>query len=53
MAIVTRAVKRALKPILSPALLAWERMESGVSYDPTSASILSDPYDTYDRLAYP
>lgn len=50
MAIVPRAVKRALKPILSPALLAWERMESGVSYDPTSASILSDPYDTYDRL---
>ena len=50
MAIVPRAVKRALKPILSPALLAWERVESGVSYDPTSAAILSDPYDTYDRL---
>ena len=50
MAIVPRSVKRALKPVLSPALLAWERMESGVSYDPTSAGILSDPYDTYDRL---
>ncbi len=50
MVIVPRAVKRALKPILSPALLAWERMESGVSYDPTSAGIISDPYDTYDRL---
>lgn len=50
MAIVPRAVKRALKPILSPALLTWERLESGVSYDPTSARILSDPYDTYDRL---
>ena len=50
MAIVPRAAKRALKPILSPALLAWERLESGVSYDPTSAGILSDPYDTYDRL---
>ena len=50
MVIVPRAVKRALKPILSPALLAWERLESGVSYDPTSAGILSDPYDTYDRL---
>ena len=35
---------------MSPALLAWERMESGVSYDPTSAGILSDPYNTYDRL---
>ena len=50
MALVPRPLKRALRPILSPALLAWERMESGVSYDPTSASILSDPYDTYDRL---
>jgi cytochrome P450 len=50
MAFVPRALRRALKPILSSALLAWERMESGVSYDPTSASIISDPYDTYDRL---
>ncbi len=50
MVIMSRAVKKALKPILSPALLAWERLESGVSYDPTSASILSDPYDAYDRL---
>ena len=50
MAIVPRTVRRALKPVLAPALLAWERLESGVSYDPTAASILSDPYDTYDRL---
>ena len=50
MALISRTLKRALRPVLSPALLAWERMESGVSYDPTSASILSDPYDTYDRL---
>ena len=50
MAIVPRSVRRALRPVLAPALLAWERMESGVSYDPTSAKILSDPYDTYHRL---
>ena len=50
MAILPRKVRRALKPVLSPVMLAWERMESGVSYDPTSAAILSDPYDTYDRL---
>ena len=50
MANVTRTVKRALRPVLSPALLAWERMESGVSYDPTSASIRDNPYDTYDRM---
>ena len=40
----------ALRPLLSPVLLAWERMESGVSYDPTSSEIFNDPYDTYDRL---
>ena len=50
MAILPRNVRRALRPVLSPVMLAWERMESGVSYDPTSAAILSDPYDTYDRL---
>ena len=50
MAMVPRKVRRALRPVLAPALLAWERMESGVSYDPTSAAILSDPYGTYDSL---
>ena len=50
MAIIPRTVRRALRPVLAPALLAWERMESGVSYDPTSAAILSDPYGTYDSL---
>ena len=49
-AILPRSVRRALRPVLAPALLAWERMESGVSYNPTSASILNDPYATYDRL---
>lgn len=50
MAILPRSVRHALRPVLAPALLAWERIESGVSYDPTSASILNDPYDTYDQL---
>ena len=50
MATVPRSVRRVLKPVLAPALLAWERIESGVSYDPTSARNLSDPYDTYHRL---
>ena len=50
MAIVPRAVRKALRPVLAPVLLAWERMESGVSYDPTSRSMRNDPYDTYDRL---
>ena len=50
MAIVPRAVRKVLRPVLAPVLLAWERMESGVSYDPTSRSMRNDPYDTYDRL---
>ncbi len=50
MAIVPKFVKNALKPVVSPVLLAWERIESGVSYDPTSAKIRNNPYDTYDRL---
>ena len=50
MAIIARSVRRALKPVLSPALLVWERLESGVSYDPTSSGILSDPYHTYHQL---
>ena len=33
-----------------PALLAWERMEAGVSYNPISSEIRSWPYDKYDEL---
>lgn len=50
MAALAGTVRRALLPVVSSALLAWERVESGVSYDPTSASIRDDPYDAYDRL---
>ncbi len=50
MPIVPRFAKNALKPAVVRALLTWERIESGVSYDPTSASIRNNPYDTYDRM---
>ena len=50
MPIVPRIVKNALKPAVVGALLTWERMESGVSYNPTSDSVRNYPYDTYDRL---
>ncbi len=50
MSIVPGIVKNALKPAVVGALLTWERMESGVSYDPTSDSIRNYPYDTYDRM---
>ncbi len=47
---VSRAVKNALTPVAIRAMTTWERMESGVSYDPTSARIRNDPYPTYDRM---
>ncbi len=47
---VRKAVRNALKPVMTPILLTWEHMESGVSYNPTSAKIRNNPYDTYDRL---
>ena len=50
MSIVPGIVKNALRPAVVGALLTWERMESGVSYDPTSDSIRNYPYDTYDRM---
>ena len=45
-----KAVRRALRPAVMRALLAWERLESGVSYNPTSKKIKADPYDTYERI---
>ncbi len=50
MSAVPRIVKNALKPAVVGALLTWERMESGVIYNPTSHSTRNYPYDTYDRM---
>ena len=47
---VPRIVKNALRPAVIGALLTWERIESGVSYNPTSSAIRSNPYDAYDRI---
>ena len=50
MSIVPGIVKNALRPAVITALTTWERMESGVAYNPTSASVRNDPYPTYDRM---
>ena len=50
MSIVPGIVKNAIKPVAIGALLTWERIESGVSYNPTSDSVRNYPYDTYDRM---
>ena len=48
--LLPKVVRRALRPAVIRTLLAWERLESGVSYNPTSRSVKDDPYDTYERL---
>ena len=47
---VMRAVRRAMKPVVIQTLLTWERMESGVSFNPTSAGNRENPYDNYAEL---
>ena len=45
-----RATETVLRPLVLRSLLAWERLESGVSYNPTSRDVQRDPYPTYERL---
>ena len=47
---MSNVVINALKPIAKRTLLAWERLESGVSYDLTSSAFIEDPYPTYEQL---
>ena len=44
------ASKEAVRTAAVKALLLWERMESGVSYNPTSPEIRDDPYEAYRKL---
>ncbi len=50
MNVVSRTLRRVMKPAAMRALLAWERIESGVSYDPTSSKIKANPYEKYRKL---
>jgi len=47
---ILRTTETVLRPLIIRSLLAWERLESGVSYNPTSRDIQRDPYPTYERL---
>ena len=44
------AVANLVRPVAMPALLAWERIESGVAYNPVSDEVARDPYAVYRRL---
>ena len=44
------AVAGLLKPVAMQVLLARERLESGVAYNPLSDEVATDPYAVYRRL---
>ena len=44
------AVGNLLRPVVMQALLARERLESGVAYNPVSDEVARDPYAVYRRL---
>lgn len=50
MAPVPRVVRSALRSALVPAFMAWERIESGVSYNPISPRTRAYPFDKYEEL---
>ena len=43
-------VGRTVRPLAMHALLAWERLESGVAYNPLSPALRADPYPVYEEL---
>ena len=47
---MSNIVLDVVKPVAKRILLAWERLESGVSYDLTSSAFVEDPYRTYEEL---
>lgn len=50
MSLIPRPIESLLKPVAKRALLTWEILESGVSFDLTSESVLADPYPMYRLL---
>ena len=43
-------VRNVLTPLAKGILLAWERLESGISFDLTSSAVRANPYELYERL---
>ena len=50
MAPVPRMVRDVLRSALIPAFMAWERIESGASYNPISSKTRAYPFDKYEEL---
>ena len=45
-----QAVANLFRPLAMQVLLARERLESGVAYNPVSDEVARDPYALYRRL---
>ena len=41
---------KTVQPVAMRALLSWERLESGVAYNPLSQELRADPYPFYEEL---
>ncbi len=50
MSLVPQAVRNLVRSAAIWALLTWERIESGVSYNPVSAENAADPYSNYKKI---
>ena len=46
----SKALNAAVRPLAMRALLAWERIESGVAYNPLSPELRANPYAHYEKL---
>ncbi len=50
MSLLSKAVDTTVRPLAMRVLLAWERIESGVAYNPLSPQLRANPYATYEEL---
>ena len=50
MNLLSKALGAIVRPLGMRALLSWERIESGVAYDPLSPALRANPYSVYEKL---
>jgi len=50
MTLVLRTARNLVRSVAIQALLTWERIESGVSYNPVSEENAADPYPNYEKI---
>ena len=50
MNLLSTVLDTIVRPLAMNSLLAWERIESGVAYNPLSSALRQDPYSLYEEL---